>query len=76
MLNVVVLNAGRGAATLIPALLDRQVYKASTELRYGKSTGDIRSFWNWGLPHSRFPADAPEMILTRFSLLYLPIAIH
>jgi 2-phospho-L-lactate transferase/gluconeogenesis factor (CofD/UPF0052 family) len=48
MLNVVVLNGGRGAATLIPALLDRQgLHVTSVVNAYddGKSTGDIRSFF-------------------------------
>lgn len=48
MLNVVVLNGGRGAATLIPALLERQgLHVTSVVNAYddGKSTGDIRSFF-------------------------------
>ena len=48
MLNVVVLNGGRGASTLIPALLDRQgIHVTSVVNAYddGKSTGDIRSFF-------------------------------
>ena len=48
MLNVVVLNGGRGAATLIPALLDRQgLHVTSVVNAYddGKSTGEIRSFF-------------------------------
>lgn len=45
MLNVVILNGGRGAATLIPALLARQgLYVTSVVNAYddGKSTGEIR----------------------------------
>jgi 2-phospho-L-lactate transferase/gluconeogenesis factor (CofD/UPF0052 family) len=45
MLNVVILNGGRGAATLIPALLSRQgLHVTSVVNAYddGKSTGDIR----------------------------------
>ena len=48
MLNVVVLNGGRGAATLIPALLQRQgLHVTSVVNAYddGKSTGEIRSFF-------------------------------
>lgn len=48
MLNVVVLNGGRGAATLIPALLDRQGLQVTSVVNAyddGKSTGDIRSFF-------------------------------
>ena len=45
MLNVVVLNGGRGAATLIPTLLSRQgLHVTSIVNAYddGKSTGEIR----------------------------------
>ena len=45
MLNIVVLNGGRGAATLIPALLTRQgLHVTSIVNAYddGKSTGEIR----------------------------------
>ena len=48
MLNVVVINGGRGAAALIPALLDVQgVNLTSVVNAYddGKSTGDIRRFF-------------------------------
>lgn len=48
MLNVVVLNGGRGAATLIPALLELQgLHVTSVVNAYddGKSTGEIRSFF-------------------------------
>lgn len=48
MLNVVVLNGGRGASSLIPELLDRQgLYVTSVVNAYddGKSTGNIRSYF-------------------------------
>jgi len=48
MLNVVVLNGGRGAATLIPALLERQGLQVTSVVNAyddGKSTGEIRSFF-------------------------------
>lgn len=48
MLNVVIINGGRGAAAVIPALLDRQgLYVTSVVNAYddGKSTGEIRRFF-------------------------------
>ena len=48
MLNVVILNGGRGAATVIPALLARQgLHVTSVVNAYddGKSTGEIRRFF-------------------------------
>jgi 2-phospho-L-lactate transferase/gluconeogenesis factor (CofD/UPF0052 family) len=48
LLNVVTLNGGRGAATLIPALLARQgLYVTSVVNAYddGKSTGEIRRYF-------------------------------
>lgn len=48
MLNVVILNGGRGAAAIIPALLDRQgLHITSVVNAYddGKSTGEIRRFF-------------------------------
>ena len=48
MLHIVVINGGRGAATLIPSILDRQgLHVTSVVNAYddGKSTGDIRSFF-------------------------------
>ena len=48
MLNVVILNGGRGAASIIPALLDRQgLHVTSVVNAYddGKSTGAIRQFF-------------------------------
>ena len=49
MLNVVVLNGGRGAATLIPALLDRPGLRLTSIVNAyddGKSTGEIRHVFN------------------------------
>ena len=48
MLNVVILNGGRGASAIIPALLDRQgLHVTSVVNAYddGKSTGEIRKFF-------------------------------
>mgnify|MGYP000692839374 CR=1 FL=1 len=48
MLNVVILNGGRGASTIIPALLSKQrLYVTSVVNAYddGKSTGAIRRFF-------------------------------
>lgn len=48
MLNVVILNGGRGAASVIPALLARQgLHVTSVVNAYddGKSTGEIRRFF-------------------------------
>jgi 2-phospho-L-lactate transferase/gluconeogenesis factor (CofD/UPF0052 family) len=48
MLNVVILNGGRGAAAVIPALLSRQgLHVTSVVNAYddGKSTGEIRRFF-------------------------------
>jgi len=48
MLNIVILNGGRGAAAVIPALLSRQgVHVTSVVNAYddGKSTGEIRRFF-------------------------------
>ena len=49
MLNVVVLNGGRGAATLIPVLIEHpEISVTSIVNAYddGKSTGEIRKFFN------------------------------
>jgi 2-phospho-L-lactate transferase/gluconeogenesis factor (CofD/UPF0052 family) len=49
MLNVVVLNGGRGAATLIPVLIEHpEISITSVVNAYddGKSTGEIRKFFN------------------------------
>jgi 2-phospho-L-lactate transferase/gluconeogenesis factor (CofD/UPF0052 family) len=48
MLNVVVLNGGRGAATLIPALLSQEGLRVTSVVNAyddGKSTGEIRRFF-------------------------------
>jgi len=48
MLNVVILNGGRGAAAIIPALLSRQGLNVTSVVNAyddGKSTGAIRSFF-------------------------------
>ena len=48
MLNVVVLNGGRGAATLVPALLDVPGVRLTSIVNAyddGKSTGEIRRFF-------------------------------
>lgn len=48
MLNVVVLNGGRGAATLIPALLAQEGLRVTSVVNAyddGKSTGEIRRFF-------------------------------
>ncbi len=48
MLNVVIINGGRGAAAIIPALLERQgLHVTSVVNAYddGKSTGEIRRFF-------------------------------
>ena len=49
MINVVILNGGRGASTLIPAILgNREIELTSIVNPYddGKSTGEIRRFFN------------------------------
>ncbi|MFL6721066.1 MAG: 2-phospho-L-lactate transferase CofD family protein [Sphingomonas sp.] len=49
MLNLVVLNGGRGAATLIPELLRRQGFNVTSIVNAyddGKSTGEIRRFFD------------------------------
>ena len=49
MLNVVVLNGGRGAASIIPALLSREGLQVTSVVNAyddGKSTGEIRRFFN------------------------------
>jgi 2-phospho-L-lactate transferase/gluconeogenesis factor (CofD/UPF0052 family) len=48
MLNVVVLNGGRGAKALIPALLNQPDLKVTSIVNAyddGKSTGEIRRFF-------------------------------
>ena len=49
MLNIVVLNGGRGAASIIPTLLSRQGLNVTSIVNAyddGKSTGEIRRFFN------------------------------
>ena len=49
MLNIVVLNGGRGAASVIPALLRRQGLNVTSIVNAyddGKSTGEIRRFFD------------------------------
>jgi 2-phospho-L-lactate transferase/gluconeogenesis factor (CofD/UPF0052 family) len=48
MLNVVILNGGRGASTIIPALISRQRIQVTSVVNAyddGKSTGAIRRFF-------------------------------
>jgi 2-phospho-L-lactate transferase/gluconeogenesis factor (CofD/UPF0052 family) len=70
MLNVVILNGGRGAAAVIPALLTRQgLHLTSVVNAYddGKSTGEIRRFFGMLGPSDirkvqelMLPQDDPE----------------
>lgn len=70
MLNVVILNGGRGAASVIPALLARQgLHVTSVVNAYddGKSTGEIRRFFGMLGPSDirkvqelMLPADDPD----------------
>lgn len=49
MLNIVVLNGGRGAASIIPAMLQRQGLNVTSIVNAyddGKSTGEIRRFFD------------------------------
>src|SRR4051794_34739701 len=49
MLNIVVLNGGRGAASIIPAILRRQGLNLTSIVNAyddGKSTGEIRRFFD------------------------------
>jgi len=49
MLNIVVLNGGRGAASIIPAMLSRQGLNVTSIVNAyddGKSTGEIRRFFD------------------------------
>jgi 2-phospho-L-lactate transferase/gluconeogenesis factor (CofD/UPF0052 family) len=48
MLNVVIINGGRGAGTIIPSFQDRQGYNITSVVNAyddGKSTGEIRRFF-------------------------------
>jgi 2-phospho-L-lactate transferase/gluconeogenesis factor (CofD/UPF0052 family) len=70
VLNVVIINGGRGAAVVIPALLARQgLYVTSIVNAYddGKSTGEIRNFFGMLGPSDirkvqelMLPIDDPE----------------
>lgn len=70
MLNVVIINGGRGAAAVIPALLARQgLHVTSVVNAYddGKSTGEIRRFFGMLGPSDirkvqelMLPADDPD----------------
>lgn len=71
MLNVVVLNGGRGAASLIPSLLDRQgLHVTSVVNAYddGKSTGEIRHFF--GMLGPSDIRKVQELMLPRDDLNY------
>src|SRR3954470_23098560 len=49
MLNIVVLNGGRGAASIIPAMLSQQGLNVTSIVNAyddGKSTGEIRRFFD------------------------------
>jgi len=82
MLNVVVLNGGRGAASLIPALLRRQGINLTSIVNAyddGKSTGEIRRFFDMLGPSDirkvqelMLPADDPhhEVNLALFGYRY------
>lgn len=74
MLNVVVLNGGRGAASLIPALLEQPGLSVTSIVNAyddGKSTGDIRRFFNMLGPsdirkvQSLMLPDGPERLITQ-----------
>ena len=49
MLKIVIINGGRGASTIIPALLsleDKSITSIVNAYDDGKSTGEIRKFFN------------------------------
>jgi len=70
VLNVVILNGGRGAAALIPALLSRQGVNVTSVINAyddGRSTGEIRRFFGMLGPSDirkvqelMLPADNPD----------------
>jgi 2-phospho-L-lactate transferase/gluconeogenesis factor (CofD/UPF0052 family) len=70
VLNVVILNGGRGAAALIPALLSRQGLNVTSVINAyddGRSTGEIRRFFGMLGPSDirkvqelMLPADDPD----------------
>jgi 2-phospho-L-lactate transferase/gluconeogenesis factor (CofD/UPF0052 family) len=85
MLNLVVLNGGRGAATLIPALLARQgLHITSVVNAYddGKSTGQIRRYFGMLGPSDirkvqelMLPEDDPDFVSNRRFFAYrFPVA--
>lgn len=86
MLNVVVINGGRGAAALIPALLERQGINLTSVVNAyddGKSTGQIRRFFSMLGPSDirkvqelMLPEDDPdyEASLRLFTYRY-PLAV-
>lgn len=70
MLNVVIINGGRGAATLVPALLGRQGLRVTSVVNAyddGKSTGEIRRYFGMLGPSDirkvqelMLPEDSPD----------------
>ena len=49
MINVVILNGGRGASTIIPELIEKNNVKLTSIVNAyddGKSTGEIRRFFS------------------------------
>ena len=80
MLNLVILNGGRGAATLIPALLARQgLHITSVVNAYddGKSTGQIRRYFGMLGPSDirkvqelMLPEDDPDFVSNRRFFAY------
>lgn len=80
MLNVVVLNGGRGAATLIPALLARRGLNVTSVVNAyddGKSTGAIRRFFGMLGPSDlrkvqelMLPQDDPDLAAHRHWFRY------
>ena len=70
MLNVVILNGGRGASTIIPSLLERQrLYVTSIVNAYddGKSTGYIRNYFNNNILG---PSDLRKLQYLQYKNLY------
>jgi 2-phospho-L-lactate transferase/gluconeogenesis factor (CofD/UPF0052 family) len=88
MLNVVILNGGRGAAAVIPALLARQgLHVTSVVNAYddGRSTGEIRRFFGMLGPSDirkvqelMLPADDPDYqaILRVFQFRFPVDCVH
>ena len=49
MINIVIINGGRGASTIIPEILNHSEFKLTSIVNAyddGKSTGQIRDFFN------------------------------